>query len=240
MKDFLASLTDLVFPPRCSGCAVVIEGTADLNFCPSCLSSVRRVLSPLCSCCGIPFPGGAGGDHFCGECAVKMPPFQLARAWAYYESAFLKAIHQFKYQGQFFWGKMLGRVMARATYPGFDFADYSLVIPVPLHRKRLRERGFNQSLLLARAIASFHRLRLDFDSLKRLIYTEEQTKLTKEERAQNVRRAFGITDNSRIRGERIILIDDVYTTGSTVMECSRILLESKAETIAVLTAARAV
>ncbi len=240
MKDFLASLTDLVFPPRCSGCAVVIEGPVDLNFCPTCRSLVRRVLSPLCLCCGIPFPDGAGGDHLCGECAVKKPPFEFARAWAYYETTFLKAIHQFKYQGRVFWGKMLGRAMAEATYPALNFADFSLVIPVPLHKRRLKERGFNQSLLLARAIASFHSLRLDFDSLKRLVYTEEQTKLTKEGREKNVRRAFAVQDNSRIKGERIILIDDVYTTGSTVGECSRTLLDSRAEMVAVLTAARAV
>lgn len=179
-------------------------------------------------------------DHLCGECTFKKPPFELARAWAYYESALLKAIHQFKYQSRVFWGKMLGRVMAEATYPGFSFTDFSLVIPVPLHRKRLRERGFNQSLLLARAIASFHRLRLDFDNFNRLVYTEEQTRLAKEERRQNVRGAFSVKDKSRIKGERIILIDDVYTTGSTVKECSRILLDSQAEMVAVLTAARAV
>ncbi|MDI6726232.1 MAG: ComF family protein [Smithellaceae bacterium] len=240
MKDLMAGLADLVFPPLCIGCASVIDGRRPLPLCPSCLDLVRRISSPLCSTCGTPFATEAGEDHLCGECAIAPPPFQLARSWARYETHVMTAIHQFKYQGKTFWGKILGQVMAEATYPGLNLADYSLVLPVPLHRRRLRERGFNQSLLLARVIASFHRLRLDFTSLRRIIHTPEQTKLGREEREKNVRRAFAVQDPRQIKGESIILVDDVFTTGSTVRECSRTLLGSQAERVAVLTAARAI
>ncbi len=240
MKDLLGGLADLVFPPSCAGCASVLEVRRPLPFCPSCIGLVRRINSPLCSTCGAPFATEAGEDHLCGECAIAPPPFQLARSWARYETHVMTAIHQFKYQGKFFWGKILGQVMAEATYPGFNFADYSLVLPVPLHPRRLRERGFNQSLLLARLIASFHRLRLDLTGLQRIVHTAEQTKLGREEREKNVRRAFAVRDRQQIKGESIVLVDDVFTTGSTVRECSRILLGNQAERVAVLTAARAV
>lgn len=239
MKELIPGLIDLLFPPRCTGCDVVIDSPVILNFCPTCFNEVRRVLSPLCSVCGMPFPVQEGEDHPCGDCLVAAPPYTIARSWAIYESVIIKAVHQFKYQGMTWWGKMLGRAMAEAVYPGFEFSDYSLIIPVPLHRRKLRERGFNQAVLLARTIAAKRLLPLDITSLARSTYTGEQTKLGREERDKNVQGAFTLRDRSRVRGERVILVDDVYTTGSTVRECSRVLLDGGAEVVVVLTAARA-
>ena len=130
--------------------------------------------------------------------------------------------------------------MASYDYPDIDIRNFSLVMPVPLHSKRLRERGFNQAVILAREIAGMFTIPLDFLTLKRYIHTEPQIHLGKKERASNVRGAFNVTKQDRVRKQKIVLVDDVYTTGSTVKECCRVLMENNAEEVAVLTLARAV
>ena len=130
-------------------------------------------------------------------------------------------------------------MMAYAAYDSLVIDEYSLIVPVPLHPKRLRERGFNQALTLAREVARRHSLPLDFLALRRRVHTEAQVKLAGKERKANMREAFAIQDRGRIDGEEILLIDDVYTTGSTVMECARVLMRNGARKVAVLTLARA-
>ena len=122
----------------------------------------------------------------------------------------------------------------------FDISAYTLIVPVPLHRRRLRERGFNQAVILAREIAGRFSLPLDWRSLRRRVFTEPQVGLGKDRRTSNVRGAFGVVDGKRIEGQRIVLVDDVYTTGSTVRECTEILMKNKAAEVVVLTLARAV
>jgi ComF family protein len=158
----------------------------------------------------------------------------------YYEGALLKAIHDFKYLGNTALGKTLGKIMAEHDYPDFHIPSFTLIIPVPLHVKRLRERAFNQSLVLARPIAGRFAISLDFTALKRHTYTRPQVSLTRAERQVNVRDAFQVGRPGRIKGERIILVDDVYTTGSTLNECARVLFANGAAEVAVLTLARAV
>ena len=152
----------------------------------------------------------------------------------------LEAIHRFKYNGKISIGETLGKMMAEFPYQEFDISDYSLIMPVPLHPKRLRERGFNQSVILAREISRKFRVALDFMTLRRDTYTEPQVSLGKKDRAANLRGAFSVHDAGRVAGKRIILVDDVYTSGSTVKECARVLMKNKADTVGVLTLARAV
>jgi ComF family protein len=156
-----------------------------------------------------------------------------------YENVLMDVIHRFKYGGKISLGERLGELMAKFTYPAFDLADYSLIMPVPLHPRRLRQRGFNQAVILAGGISRRFPIVLDFLSLKRIVFTEPQVGLGKDMRERNIRGAFSVADKGRIKGERIILVDDVYTTGSTVKECARILMKNKAEKVAVLTLARA-
>jgi len=130
--------------------------------------------------------------------------------------------------------------MAEYPYASFNIHDFSLIMPVPLHPARLRERGFNQSVLLAREIARRLSIPLDFMTLKRYIYTEPQVHLGKKERASNVKGAFDVADTGKIVDRNILLVDDVYTTGSTVQECARVLVKNGASSVAVLTLARVV
>jgi ComF family protein len=130
--------------------------------------------------------------------------------------------------------------MADHDYPSFRIDDYSLIVPVPLHPRRLRQRGFNQSVILAREIARRHGIAMEFRALRRIVDTESQAGLKKEERRSNIRKAFGMSDPDRVSGKQVLLVDDVYTTGSTLGECARTLLKGGAESVGALTLARAI
>jgi ComF family protein len=149
------------------------------------------------------------------------------------------AIHRFKYQGASRLAKPLGTFLAEYKDPEFPFSDFELILSVPLHPRRLRQRGFNQSLLLARCVSRTHSISLDLTSLQRTLHTEPQTQLSGTERQKNIRGAFEVLRPERIAEKHILLIDDVFTTGATVQECSRVLLKAGAMGVDVLTLARA-
>ena len=238
-KDIVSGIADMLFPPTCPACGTVLIHDTEHPFCRECLSTIHVTSTPLCTSCGLPFTAPEGSNHLCEECILSPPPFSIARSLGKYEAALLDTIHLFKYHGKISVGEDLGRMMATASYDSLVIQDYSLIIPVPLHPKRLRERGFNQSLILARQISNMFSIPLDFTTLRRTVRTQAQVNLSRQERSANVRGAFAVTDRSRIEDKKILLIDDVYTTGSTVKECSRLLEKNGAEEVAVLTMARA-
>jgi ComF family protein len=177
-------------------------------------------------------------SHLCGNCLGNKPYFSCARAVASYETIILDAIHQFKYGRDLSIGTALASFLADFSFPDFEFQVSSLLIPVPLHIKKLRERGFNQSLILANALGKKQRIDVNFSLLKRRKSTLTQTGLNKKEREQNIKGAFEVSDKKKIAGKNIILIDDVYTTGATLNECAKTLMKAGAEKVAVLTLAR--
>lgn len=240
MKEVLAGLADVIFPPRCLTCGAILERRDSLPFCPACLSGIRFIRSPLCPRCGVPFPLPEGADHLCGDCLATERPYAVARAVGYYDETLLTAIHLFKYRGKTGIGEVLGRIMADFAGGIWDMKAFSLLLPVPLHRKRLRERGFNQAAILAGALAKRFSLPLDFMTLRREVPTAPQVGLGLEERQTNVRGAFAVRKPERIAGRRVLLVDDVFTTGSTLSECAAVLMQAEAEAVAVLTLARAV
>jgi ComF family protein len=157
---------------------------------------------------------------------------------AAYQGVLQDAIHRLKYGRDITLAKALGQMMANFPYPAFNFHDYTLVMPVPLHVKRLRARGFNQSLLLAHSIAKRHGLQLDYRTLARSTDTAPQINFGRKERQLNVKGAFTVTTSKRIKGMSIVLVDDVLTTGSTAWECARVLKRAGAASVAVLTLCR--
>jgi ComF family protein len=150
----------------------------------------------------------------------------------------MMGIHHFKYGGKTHIAGSLGPLMASFAKRWLKKMDSCLMMPVPLHPKRLRERGFNQSLLLARHIASVLGAELDFLTLRRVRDTKPQTGLHRDERRKNVRRAFELTDRNVVKGRSIILVDDVATTGSTLNECARVLKRSGSDKVLCLVLAR--
>lgn len=208
--------------------------------CLNCMRGIHFITSPLCLSCGIPFSAEQENDHLCGQCLTEKKPYAVARSVARYEGTILTAIYMFKYHGKTAIGKVLGNIMADFVSGIWDMNAFDLIIPVPLHIKRLRERGFNQAVILARVLSKRFKITLDISSLRRTLFTPPQVGLGRKERSVNVKGAFSIINQNLISGKRILLIDDVYTTGSTLIECSRVLLEVNAEAVAVLTMARAI
>lgn len=240
MTRVLAALAELLFPSLCLSCGRVLSGRGKHSFCPECYTRIRFVTDPICPSCGIPYPVEEGPDHACGECILRPPLIGTVRSLGVYESVLHELIHSFKYGGNLALGERLGRLMAEHEYPSFRIRDYSLILPVPLHPRRLRQRGYNQSVILAREISKRNGVAMNFRALRRIVDTDSQTGLKKKERRSNIRHAFSLPDPEAIRGRRVLLVDDVYTTGSTLGECARVLLDGGVEAVGALTLARAI
>ena len=238
LNETLRDITDVIFPPRCLGCAEILPNLHLQTFCTSCREKIRFITGSHCPICGIAFFDSPAPDHFCGNCLEKKPSFGLARAVACYETLILDAIHQFKYGRDISTGSALAVFMAEFDFPDFNFTDYSIIIPVPLHIERLRERGFNQALILAKAIGKKYSIPVNFSLLKRTKSTLTQTGLDKSQREKNIRGAFTVTDKAQAKGKNIILIDDVYTTGATLNQCAKTLIKAGAGKVAALTLSR--
>jgi len=214
--------------------------------CPACSDMFRPVESPLCSQCGMMFRSREGDDHPCGECLEKPKRFRKARAFGVYDLTLMEAIHRFKYKGKVQLARPLGMLMLSAllTHWGDDPPD--MAVPVPLHAERFRKRGFNQAFLLMRdwprspaaLPAELPNMVIDREVLVRSRRTEPQTGLGRSTRLQNIKNAFSVSDESRVLHKKVLLVDDVYTTGATVDECAGALLKSGAEWVDVLTLAR--
>jgi ComF family protein len=239
-------LVDWLFPPRCRACGGWIRGRDSEYFCSSCRPSIQLVKHPLCTICGRPFLDASGEDHPCGMCVNRTPHFAQARAWACYpreelaEHPLRSVVQKFKYGRKVSLGKPLGRLMARGCEDFLNECRPDLIVPVPLHPKRLRWRGFNQSVLLARQVSRAYEMPMDPFILLRRRETPPQTQLTEEERRKNMRGAFALNQEKSVDGKIILLVDDIYTSGATVDECSRALERAGAKAVYVLTLARAV
>jgi ComF family protein len=236
--EALNDVNDVIFPPRCLGCAEILYPQRGKLFCPICEEKIRFITGDICPTCGTIFPDSPAKSHLCGNCLENEPYFSCARAVFSYETIILDVIHQFKYGNNISVGAMLASFMADFSFPDVDFTDYSLIIPVPLHIKRLRQRGFNQSIILAHALAKKWQISVNFSLLRRKKFTLTQTGLHKAERKQNIKGAFEVSDKKNISGKNVILVDDVYTTGATINECAKTLIKAGAQKITVLTLAR--
>jgi len=243
LKYFGASLLEFFLPRMCLFCGVPVGETAVVAVCPECEAQITWVASPLCTCCGRVFASGDGPDRVCGDCQTEPPPFTRARAAVIYEGPsvdslkkrpVLMAITGFKFSRQL----AFLPVMQHWLHQPFCLelvAAADLLVPVPLHPKRIRDRGFNQSLLLAQA---FPGTPLAREALVRTRHTPPQVGLSPKERRDNVKGAFAVTDPARVKDKSVLLIDDLYTTGSTVKECARVLRKAGASRVEVLTVAR--
>lgn len=235
--SILNQFIDLIYPPKCPICENFLmemganSEWAGFPICMSCLDKFSEVSHPCCSVCGRPFESWVEDDHPCEMCLRKWPFYSKVIVPYLYEGTLMSAIHQFKYGGKSHLAKSLGPFLATFAGEQLKGKEGLLVIPVPLHPRRLRERGFNQSLLLARHVASHLNVDLDFLSLRRIRYTQPQTGLKKDERRKNVKKAFGLLDPKVVKGRTVVLVDDVTTTGNTLNECARILKRAGAEDI---------
>ncbi len=231
----LNSVLDMLFPPVCPLCE---EAIREGSLCAACTRafSEHRVEEPFCQVCGVPFPHSPGPGHRCGECHTEPRQFIEARSAYIYRAGVDAAVKAFKYGGRSILAGALGELLLSAS--ASLSVQPELIMPVPLHKNRLRKRGFNQSLLLARVLSKRLAIRLDYSSLGRIRHTCQQTGLKPDEREKNVAGAFALSAGANIKGRRVLLVDDVYTTGATIKECSKVLKRAGAEVYAI-TLARA-
>ena len=238
MKRFTRALLDFIFPPLCHVCRTFIPDAEKLHICPACREELHKVTHPFCTICGVPFVG-AGSDHACGRCLQHPPSFDVARAAFIHEGSGRRLIHAFKYNQKIHLRRPLGLLTAQGVADFVNIRNPDLIVPVPLHVKRLRSRGFNQAILLGEVLCREWKIPLQRQAIRRIRWTEPQINLTAEQRRDNVKGAFCVKDANVVAGKRVLLVDDVFTTGSTVEECAKTLKKARAAEVVVITVARA-
>jgi ComF family protein len=233
----LRALASLLYPPLCSVCSVPVGYQEYL--CASCSEKAPRIKPPFCATCSEPFSGSITESFSCANCAHRVLHFTAAVAAYRSRGIVRKLILDFKYGKQLHLRHVVADWLAETLDdPRLQGRRFDLVVPVPLHPARKRERGFNQAELLAEALSTRAGLR-SRNALERIRYTTTQTAFDRSERMENLHNAFRLRKNADVRGLRVLLIDDVLTTGSTLSECARVLKAGGAISVHAATAARA-
>jgi ComF family protein len=238
LRTALRLTLDVALPPLCPSCREPLGEGAGL--CATCWSKLSLIEPPYCARLGIPFSYDPGPGLLSMEAIANPPAYDRARAAVRYDDIARALVHRFKYGDRLDLAPMLGRWMARAGNELLDGAQ--ALVPVPLHWRRLWARRFNQSAALAGAISALHGVPVLHGCLKRVRATPQQVGLNKNERAENVQGAFKVPPEAKaeIAGRRLVLIDDVLTSGATVEACARALLRAGAAHVDVLVFARVV
>lgn len=231
----LRAVVDAMLPARCLLCG---EETATEGLCPACWRGVRFIGPPVCERCGLPFEFAIEATAVCGACLARPPAWSRSRSALVYDDVGRSMILAFKHADATHSAPVFARWSARA---GADLlADADLLVPVPIHRRRLFARRYNQSAVLAIAIERVTGVRAAPTALARDRATPPQGGLGREERRLNVKGAIRVRRPERVAGKRVIVIDDVLTTGATIAECARVLLSAGATRVDALTIARVV
>lgn len=215
-------ILSLIYPRSCVGCNEILGVMDENEFCPQCLPEFQLKEHRRCEICGRII-------HHYGNCRVCNSSklyFDKGYSVFEYKDAVRDGVRNFKYKGLYHNGKILGGIMADYAQKNIN-SDYDYVTAVPLHTKRLRCRGYNQSVILAKIVAKALNVKY-CNLIKRHINTEPQNSLNKKERAENIKDAFMLKKGVNVENKRILIIDDIFTTGSTINECSKILKKNKA------------
>lgn len=232
--DFLEGLRRWFFAQDCAVCGGAADAVSEV--CEPCRAGLPRVAA-ACVRCAAPLPGGRPHTQTCGRCLTRPPHYDRARALYRYDAPIDRLVQGFKYRRRLDWGRILGEALAEHLCTAGECAD--AIVPVPLHRRRLRERGYNQSLELARPIGR----RLDIPVLVRAVRrarpTPAQAGLSRDARRRNVRNAFNVVQPPRVADKHIAIVDDVMTSGHTVDALARALKRAGAAEVSVWVLARA-
>ncbi len=238
MLNFIRKVIDVIIPPRCLSCGEVVS--SDNHLCLECFQKLTFITAPYCKHCGTPFTRTiSDGELLCINCLdnKKKDNIRISRSAVVYDNFSKKIILDFKFLDHIENKKLMANWLNIAGYDIFNLG-VDLIIPVPLHFLRILSRKYNQSAILAKEIAKITRIDVAFDCLKKTKKTRPQVMCTGNERKKNVRGAFSVDNAQKIKGKRILLIDDVYTTGSTLNECAKVLIEAGAKSVDALTVAK--
>ena len=229
---------NFIFPEVCQLCARERATPGEGYVCAQCWRQVRFIRAPFCERCGLPFKGDITTQFECANCREMELHFTAARSAVVARGLVLEIIHRFKYQQAVWFAPFLTDLLWREAGPELKNSRWDFLVPVPLHPVKERERGFNQAEQLAASLSAAAKIPLNKSLLRRVEPTRTQTLLTRTERAANVRRAFAVRPGVRLHGERVVLVDDVFTTGATTSACARALRKAGAGDVCVWTVAR--
>ena len=238
----MRALLDVLLPPRCRLCQRSTTGEVNSLGLPAVLAGyclyATALLLAVRATLHAPPEGIASPQHRCGACLLSPPAYARARAVGYYQGVLRDLIHAMKYQRVYGLVTPLGRLLQSHFSAYWQEQKPHAILPVPLHRRKLRSREFDQALALASHLSQHVQIPLWVDVLRRSRPTLPQVGLNAKERQRNVRGAFSVTNPSLCAGKTLLLIDDVYTTGATVQECARLLHQAGAACVEVYTLAR--
>ena len=239
MNGLLSQIIKIFLPPRCIKCGAVLSD--DDGLCPQCFNELNFITAPYCYKCGHPFEDAVSSKKLiCANCAKKhKTPFRLNRSALYYDDISKDLILALKFMDKTENAKTLAKWLCMAGYDIWK-EEVDILVPVPLHYKRLIKRRYNQSALLAKELSKLTGIKVDYTSLIKHKATKPQVQFSGHERVKNVRGAFSVKKPENIKGQRVVLIDDVMTTGSTLKECALALKKAGAKSVDTLTIARVI
>lgn len=236
VKKGLFTLLNALLPPRCLLCGKVVH--SDNCLCAECFPKIDFINHPFCKKCGMPLSGViTTRDIYCPNCLQKKSSLRFCRSAIIYNEHSKKLILDFKFFDHIENKILLARWMKLAGRDIFE-AGADLIVPVPLFYTRMLKRKYNQSAILAAALSDLCHIPADYKALKKIKHTKPQVNCNEEQRLHNVKNAFNVVFPEKVKGKRIILIDDVFTTGSTLRECAKVLKKAGAKSVDALTAAR--
>jgi ComF family protein len=227
-----------LYPEVCQVCEQQPASAAEGFVCSQCWQEVRFIKPPFCERCGLPFEGDINTRFECTNCREMELHFVFARSAVAARSAVLDVIHRYKYSRALWFEPFLADLLARQAVPEMQKERWDLLVPVPLYATKKREREFNQAERIGRRFSRAVRIPINARLLQRVLPTQTQTLLTRQQRAANVRNAFAMRKGKRLNGERVVLVDDVFTTGATTSACARVLRAAGAGEVCVWTVAR--
>jgi len=228
----------LVYPEICQLCKSERATARDGLVCPQCWSQVRFIRPPFCERCGLPFEGDLTTTFECTNCLEMELHFSSARSAVVAKTVVLETIHRFKYSRALWFENFLADLLLREAMPALREQHWDFIAPVPLHPLKHREREFNQAEILARHLSAAAKIPVNEKILRRVTPTRTQTLLTREQRAANMSGAFAVSKGVRLDDQKIILVDDVFTTGATTSACAKALSGAGAAEVCVWTVAR--
>ena len=238
IQNWLNTGLGFFYPEICQLCETERATAKDGFVCARCWSHIRFIRPPFCDRCGLPFEGDITTIFECTNCREMELHFSSARSAVVAKTVVLEAIHRFKYQSALWFENFLADLFLREAVPVLRGQKWDFIVPVPLHSLKQREREFNQAEILAGRLSAATKIPLNTKLIRRVTSTKTQTRLTKQQRAENMRGAFGMRTGEKLDGEKIVVVDDVFTTGATTNACAQALRAAGAGEVCVWTAAR--
>jgi ComF family protein len=235
---WLNACLNFLYPEICQLCREARATPAEGFVCEGCRAKVKFIEPPFCDRCGLPYEGAITTTFECANCRDREMHFSSARSAAVARDEVLEVIHRYKYQRALWFEPFLAELLVSRAAPELARDKWDLIVPIPLYAAKQREREFNQAERLGGRLSAATGIPLDTGFVERVVPTRTQTQLSRAERVANMRRAFAMRTGSKLSGERVILVDDVLTTGATTSACARELRAGGAAKVCVWTVAR--